>query len=57
MSSLGVPILGDDFYPELTERALDDFATPLQLLAATLEFTDPLTGQDRRFRTRRSLAR
>ncbi len=25
MSSLGVPIIGDDFYPELVERPLDDF--------------------------------
>ncbi|MGI5129483.1 pseudouridine synthase [Pseudonocardia sp. CA-107938] len=63
MSSLGVPIVGDDFYPVLTERALDDFGTgidadgtPLQLLAATLEFTDPVTGAHRRFRTRRTLA-
>jgi tRNA pseudouridine32 synthase/23S rRNA pseudouridine746 synthase len=55
MSSLGIPIVGDDFYPVLTERALDDFTTPLQLLAATLEFTDPVTGEPRRFRSRRTL--
>ena len=72
MSGLGVPILGDDFYPVLLERPLDDFGAeigpesgaesggrfgaPLQLLAATLEFTDPVTGAERRFRTRRRLA-
>lgn len=55
MSSLGIPIVGDDFYPELTERALDDFTAPLQLLAATLEFTDPITGREQRFRTGRVL--
>ena len=55
MSSLGIPIVGDDFYPVLTERPLDDFSAPLQLLAATLEFTDPVTGEPRRFRTRRRL--
>lgn len=55
MSGLGVPILGDDFYPVLTDRPLDDFSRPLQLLASTLGFTDPITGEPRRFTTRRSL--
>ncbi len=55
MSGLGVPILGDDFYPELHERPLDDFTRPLQLLARTLEFTDPVTGAERRFESRRTL--
>jgi tRNA pseudouridine32 synthase/23S rRNA pseudouridine746 synthase len=55
MSGLGVPILGDDFYPDLHERPLDDFRQPLQLLAATLEFVDPVNGTPRRFRTRREL--
>ena len=55
MSELGVPILGDDFYPDLCERPLDDFARPLQLLARTLEFTDPVGGQPRRFDSRRTL--
>jgi tRNA pseudouridine32 synthase / 23S rRNA pseudouridine746 synthase len=55
MSALGVPILGDDFYPVLTEKPLDDFRRPLQLLASTLEFTDPFTGEQRAFRTRRRL--
>ncbi|TCK22486.1 pseudouridine synthase [Pseudonocardia endophytica] len=55
MSGLGVPILGDDFYPDLHERPLDDFTRPLQLLARTLEFTDPVTGEDRRFESRRTL--
>lgn len=55
MSELGVPILGDTFYPELHDTALDDFRRPLQLLASVLEFTDPVTGEHRRFETRRSL--
>ncbi|MDT7598932.1 MAG: tRNA pseudouridine32 synthase / rRNA pseudouridine746 synthase [Pseudonocardiales bacterium] len=55
MSGLGVPILGDDFYPVLTETPLDDFTRPLQLLAKTLEFTDPITGEQRRFRSRLTL--
>jgi tRNA pseudouridine32 synthase/23S rRNA pseudouridine746 synthase len=56
MAGLGLPILGDDFYPELTDRPLDDFRDPLQLLADALEFTDPITGQHRGFRSRRRLA-
>jgi tRNA pseudouridine32 synthase/23S rRNA pseudouridine746 synthase len=51
MNALGVPILGDDFYPELTEKPLDDFRRPLQLLASTLEFRDPFRGTLRRFTT------
>jgi tRNA pseudouridine32 synthase/23S rRNA pseudouridine746 synthase len=52
MSGLGVPILGDDFYPVLTDKPLDDFRRPLQLLASTLEFTDPISRRPRRFTTR-----
>jgi tRNA pseudouridine32 synthase/23S rRNA pseudouridine746 synthase len=55
MNGLGIPILGDDFYPELTDKPVDDFTHPLQLLAATLEFTDPISGAPRRFETTRSL--
>ncbi len=49
MAGLGVPILGDDFYPVLREKALDDFSRPLQLLARVLEFVDPVSGVLRRF--------
>lgn len=55
MNSLGIPILGDDFYPVLTDKSVDDYRRPLQLLAATLEFTDPITGAPRRFDTTRTL--
>ncbi|MFC9892493.1 RluA family pseudouridine synthase [Nocardia sp. NPDC127579] len=55
MNSLGVPILGDDFYPVLTDKPVDDFTRPLQLLAAALEFTDPISGEPRRFETTRTL--
>jgi tRNA pseudouridine32 synthase/23S rRNA pseudouridine746 synthase len=49
MARLGIPITNDDFYPTLTEKPLDDFTNPLQLLAKTLEFDDPVTGARRRF--------
>jgi tRNA pseudouridine32 synthase/23S rRNA pseudouridine746 synthase len=55
MSGLGVPILGDDFYPVLTETPLGDFTRPLQLLAKVLEFTDPISGEPRRFESKASL--
>ena len=55
MASLGLPILGDSFYPTLHDVGLDDFRAPLQLLARTLAFEDPLTGQPRAFTSRRTL--
>ncbi|MDQ2587728.1 RluA family pseudouridine synthase [Saccharothrix yanglingensis] len=56
MASLGVPIRNDDFYPVLREKPLDDFRDPLQLLAKVLEFTDPVTGEHRRFTSGLELA-
>jgi tRNA pseudouridine32 synthase/23S rRNA pseudouridine746 synthase len=56
MSALGVPILGDPLYPVVTGPVpAGDFRRPLQLLARTLEFTDPVTGAEHRFRSRRVL--
>ncbi|MFJ9738780.1 RluA family pseudouridine synthase [Streptomyces sp. NPDC101166] len=56
MTSLGVPLLGDPLYPEVTDPVpAGDFRRPLQLLARELEFTDPLTGARHRLRSRRTL--
>jgi tRNA pseudouridine32 synthase/23S rRNA pseudouridine746 synthase len=55
MASLGVPIVGDSLYPDVIEVALDDFSRPLQLLAHTLEFDDPISGRRREFVSRRTL--
>ncbi|MGW0178181.1 RluA family pseudouridine synthase [Nocardia sp. NPDC003345] len=55
LNSLGIPILGDEFYPVITDKDVGDFTRPLQLLAAALEFTDPLTGELRRFESSRTL--
>lgn len=55
MASLGLPIHGDPLYPEVVDVAPDDFSTPLQLLAHTLEFEDPVTGRRRRFESARRL--
>ncbi len=56
MNALGAPILGDDFYPQPQQRAADDFSQPLQLLARSLAFTDPVTGQRLYFESRRQLS-
>ncbi|WP_093624717.1 RluA family pseudouridine synthase [Streptomyces sp. 3213.3] len=56
MSALGVPILGDPLYPVTTGPVpAGDFSRPLQLLARVLEFTDPVTGHEHRFVSRRTL--
>lgn len=53
MNSLGLPIAGDVFYPVLRPlRAWDDYSQPLQLVARTLSFIDPVTGAARSFRSR-----
>ncbi|GGZ07576.1 pseudouridylate synthase [Streptomyces poonensis] len=56
MSALGVPILGDPLYPVVTGPVpAGDFRRPLQLLARTLGFTDPVTGREHRFVSTRAL--
>ena len=56
MAALGLPILGDGIYPILTPEGHTDYANPLQLLAKSISFTDPLSGQPRRFDSARRLA-
>lgn len=57
MASLGIPIHGDPLYPKVVDIAPADFSTPLQLLAYSLEFDDPVTGSRRRFVSRRTTMR
>jgi tRNA pseudouridine32 synthase/23S rRNA pseudouridine746 synthase len=49
MAGLGLPIDNDPLYPRVLEVDPADFTRPLRLVANALEFTDPLTGQSRRF--------
>ena len=60
LDALGLPIAGDRIYPRLlpdTAPGADaDHSQPLQLLARSIEFTDPLSGKPRRFTSRRRLA-
>lgn len=54
MSALGLPLAGDRIYPVL-QPVREDFADPLQLLAREIAFTDPITGEARRYRSERQL--
>ncbi|MFI8518185.1 RluA family pseudouridine synthase [Streptomyces sp. NPDC085481] len=56
MNALGLPILHDPVYPVVREDGPEDYGRPLQLLARTLEFTDPFTGSPRRFGSRLRLS-
>jgi len=60
MNALGLPLVGDRIYPTLWPEPAPgdepDYRQPLQLLARELSFTDPVTGQPRRFVSRRQLA-
>ena len=56
LMALGTPILNDPFYPDLLPKdRCDDYSKPLQLLAKSIEFTDPFSGETRFFETTRSL--
>jgi len=59
MHALGAPIFGDRIYPTLLPPepadAPQDFSRPLRLLAREIAFTDPVTGQVRRFTSTRTL--
>lgn len=52
MLALGMPIFNDRIYPPVVPTPEDDYAQPLQLLAKSIAFTDPLTGQARKFESR-----
>lgn len=67
LRSLGLPILNDPLYTDLTDAALfsidaptprpvyvedEDFAAPMGLIAKELRFPDPLSGQEREFISR-----
>ena len=55
MAALGLPIVNDAFYPVALPCKGDDVSQPLQLLARSLGFDDPLTGARREFVSQRQL--
>ena len=56
MNALGIPIRNDRMYPPVEVTPDDDYARPLQLLAKSIAFTDPITEQARRFESRHNLS-
>lgn len=54
-AALGIPIINDKLYPELQLSKMDEFSLPLQLLARSISFRDPLTGHERYFESLRRL--
>lgn len=58
MNALGLPIAGDQLYPRVLHGPdeAEDFLRPLQLLAQSLAFTDPVTGARRHFESARALS-
>lgn len=55
MCSIGLGILNDNLYPHLQPESKDNYSAPLQLLAHTVRFKDPLTGMEREFTSQRKL--
>lgn len=57
MNALGLPIAGDQFYPDIRRGAdePEDFAEPLQLLARAVAFEDPVSHEARHFESRSAL--
>lgn len=55
MLKIGMPILNDKFYPVLKPKENLNFSQPLQLLAKSLQFVDPINGYQHRFVSERNL--
>lgn len=49
MWAAGHPILGDPVYPTVLPEDAEDMTIPMHLIARTLSFTDPLSGERRTF--------
>lgn len=53
MWAAGVPILGDPVYPVIYPADAENMNIPMHLTAKSIEFTDPFTGEQRHFESRR----
>ncbi|MBO1269705.1 pseudouridine synthase [Arthrobacter cavernae] len=56
MASLGLGIVNDAFYPDLLDKAPDDYTRPLQLLARGIRFVDPIAKEPVEYRSRLELS-
>ena len=57
MAALGLPLLWDGMYPTLTPEGSSDFSKPLQLLAKSIAFTDPVSKKAMAFESQQCLIR
>ncbi|GAA0399934.1 RluA family pseudouridine synthase [Cocleimonas flava] len=55
LMSLGIPILNDPFYPVVLPDKGDDYSSPLQLLAKSISFIDPISQEKRFFESEQNL--
>ena len=55
MAALGLPLLWDGMYPTLTPEGSSDFSKPLQLLAQSIAFTDPVSKKAMIFESQQRL--
>jgi len=55
MAALGLPLRNDALYPVVNDAAEGDYSSPLQLLARSLTFVDPITGEQRVFESTQRL--
>jgi tRNA pseudouridine32 synthase/23S rRNA pseudouridine746 synthase len=58
MNGLGLPLLGDQFYPTVKRQPgeAEDYSETLRLLAQAIAFDDPVTGERRQFESRLQLS-
>ena len=54
-AALGIPLRHDQIYPTHLAEDTDDYSKPLQLLAKSLTFQDPISGELRSFASERTL--
>jgi len=56
LCSIGTAIINDPLYSDYSDlESGDDYQRPMQLLAHRMEFTDPVTGKQMKFMSKRSL--
>jgi tRNA pseudouridine32 synthase/23S rRNA pseudouridine746 synthase len=55
LANLGAPIVNDTFYPVALPSKGDNFSAPLKLLAKSIAFDDPISGEKRFFYSKRRL--
>ena len=55
MMKLGMPLLNDALYPDVLPAGTENYAKPLKLLAKSIGFIDPISGEERVFESRQTL--